>query len=95
MERKSKLVIVLKGNAKEKGELKMNSEDYSYFEKVWKVRQFHMAHNLPLKYVFLLRVCGRIGCPHPLSHANSSETLMNVSTDPVLNSNKRIFFVCR
>ena len=74
LDRRSQLLIFLKGSAKEKAELKKKDpEEYSYFERVWKVRQNHLDHNLPVNYIFLLRCCGKDGCPHPPCKASVSQ----------------------
>ena len=67
LERRNRLLRFLRGTEKERKELKeQHPRDHDYFEKVWKVRQNHLDHSLPCKYIFFLRCCKKGGCPHPL-----------------------------
>ena len=43
-----------------------NPSLFDYFSEIWDVRNNHMDKSLPEKYVFMLRCCGKSGCPHPL-----------------------------
>ena len=65
--RREKLLTFLKGSKKAKKDLKKDSPTlYKYFSEVWDTRNNHIDDSLPQKYVFLLKCCGRSGCPHPL-----------------------------
>ena len=64
--RRSKLMVFLKGNKTEKQNLQKEDPTlFKYFSEIWKVRDNHMDKSLPEKYVFMLRCCGKSGCPHP------------------------------
>lgn len=66
-ERRPSLLVFLRGNAKEKEQLRTsNPELYQYFESVWRVRKQHMNKNLAENYVFMLNLCHQPDCPHPL-----------------------------
>lgn len=65
--RRNSLLVFLKGNKKEKLRLKNeNPTLFNYFSEIWDVRNNHMDKSLPEKYIFMLRCCGKSGCPHPL-----------------------------
>jgi hypothetical protein len=65
--RREKLLTFLKGSKKAKKDLKKDSPTlYKYFSEVWDTRNNHIDDSLLHKYVFLLKCCGRSGCPHPL-----------------------------
>lgn len=50
-QRRTSLLLFLRGNAKEKTELQSaEPEMYKYFEDVWKVQERHMSKNLPENY---------------------------------------------
>ena len=67
VERRKNLLVFLKGSKKDKMLLKKeNPPLFKYFSEIWEVRNNHMDKSLPEKYVFMLRCCGRAGCPHPL-----------------------------
>ena len=52
---------------REKGrsERPKNPTLFQYFTEIWQVRNNHMDESLPINYVFMLKCCGRKGCPHP------------------------------
>ena len=98
LERRSRLLVFLKGSVKQKAELrKQDHEEYEYFEKVWKVRQNHLDHNLPINYIFLLRCCEREGCPHPLCERSARQREIPVRTNQatVRDASNGIFCICR
>lgn len=65
--RRQGLLVFLKGNAKEGMQLKQSNPDlFKYFENVWIVRENHMNKALPEFYIFMLNVCLKPECPHPL-----------------------------
>ena len=58
---------ISKGNKKDKDNLKQdNPMLFNYFAEVWQVQNNHMDESLPINYVFMLKCCGKKGCPHPL-----------------------------
>ena len=66
-ERRAQLLTFLKGNKSEKENLKRNNPTlFNYFAEIWQVRNNHIDESLPINYVFMLKCCGRKGCPHPL-----------------------------
>ena len=66
-ERRQSLLVFLKGKAKERMQLKeSNPELFKYFENVWKVHENHMNKDLPENYMFMLNLCFKPECPHPL-----------------------------
>ena len=100
LDRRSRLLVFLKGGVREKEKLKReNPQEYKYFERVWKVRQDHLDHNLPSNYIFLLRCCGKENCAHPLCQANSQchDTPEPRRVNPVSSkdSSKGLFCICR
>jgi hypothetical protein len=65
--RRPQLLTFLKGSKKEKDELKLkNPTLFKYFSEIWQVRNNHLDESLPVNYAFMLKCCGRKGCPHPL-----------------------------
>ena len=71
------LQIFLKGSKVKKEHMqKEKPAVYSYFQKVWNVRQRHMVPGLPAQYIFLLVCCFVEGCPHPLCQ-NQQPTQMS------------------
>lgn len=65
--RRPNLLKFLHGSKKAKQQLKAsNPEEYNYFEKVWGVRNNHYIKNYPEQYVFLLYLCYKPTCVHPL-----------------------------
>lgn len=99
-DRRSHLLVFLKGSTRErKGLKKENPQEYKYFERVWKVRQDHLDHNLPSNYIFLLRCCSKENCAHPLCQANRQchDTPEPRRVKPVSSkdSNKGLFCICR
>ena len=47
--------------------LKQSDPDlFKYFENVWSVHENHMNKDLPKKYIFMLNLCFKPECPHPL-----------------------------
>ena len=97
LERRNRLLLFLKGTDKERKELKKYPSDYDYFEKVWKVRQNHLDHNLPCKYIFFLRCRGKENCPHPLCEANNlrHKNPPSVPRPSFKDLSKPIFCTCR
>ena len=58
--------IFLKGSKKKKSQLKQEKPAiFSYFQRIWNVRQRHMVTGLPSQYLFLLICCFSEDCPHP------------------------------
>ena len=56
-----------KGSKKMKSTLKETKpNDYSYFEKIWDLRNRHMVKGLPEQYVFFLLHCYETDCVHPV-----------------------------
>ena len=67
LKRRQQLLVFLKGSKKEKQDLRQkNPTLYNYFTEIWQVRENHMDDSLPPNYAFMLKCCGRNGCPHPL-----------------------------
>ena len=65
--RRQSLLVFLKGNAKERMQLKQSNPDlFKNFENVWSVRENHMNKALPENYIFMLNLCLKPECPHPL-----------------------------
>lgn len=98
LERRGRLLVFLKGSAREKEKLrKENPQEYEYFEKVWKLRQNHLDHNLPSNYIFLLRCCGKEGCDHPLCEAHNDHRRKSLGANhaPSTDANKGLFCICR
>ena len=74
VERREALLIFLRGNPKKKDELKAASPTlYQHFERVWSVRQSHMDHIVPAQYAFILTLCYKPECSHPLCHGATRE----------------------
>ena len=74
VERREALLIFLRGNPKKKDELKAASPTlYQHFERVWSVRQSHMDHKVPAQYAFILTLCYKPECSHPLCHGATRE----------------------
>lgn len=72
------LNVFLKGNQQKKRKLKLDHpETFTFFERVWSLRNRHMVPNLPEKYVFFLKCCCQPGCVHPLCQ----KKVANPSTD--------------
>lgn len=66
-DRRHELLIFLKGSKKMKSTLKETKpNDYSYFEKIWDLRNRHMVKGLPEQYVFFLLHCYETDCVHPV-----------------------------
>ena len=64
--RRSQLLTFLKGKKEDQKDLKRkNPTLFQYFTEIWQVRNNHMDESLPINYVFMLKCCGRKGCPHP------------------------------
>ena len=64
--------IFLKGSKKKKEQLK--PAIYSYFQRIWDVKQRHMVTDLPPQYLFILVCCFSKDCPHPrCQNGQSSE----------------------
>ncbi len=76
--RRKDLLTFLKGTKRAKEALKtQNPQRYSYFERVWSIRQRHMVKNLPSHYIFALHVCYEPHCPHPVcSRSDTNRHLM-------------------
>lgn len=67
VKRRPQLLVFLKGSKIDKEDLKQKKPTlYNYFSEIWQVRNNHVDESLPLNYVFMLKCCGRKGCPHPL-----------------------------
>ena len=50
-------------------EMKLQSEnprEYSHFEEVCSVREYHIVKEVPSQYAFTLLPCYQPGCPHPV-----------------------------
>ena len=61
-----KLDVFLKGSKKKKEELKREDpESFAEFDRIWTIRNSHMAHGLP-SYVFYLYCCYKPDCEHPI-----------------------------
>ena len=61
------LNIFLKGSEQKKRELcKDHPEEFSFFNKIWSVRNRHAVTGLPEMYMFYLRCCLQPECVHPL-----------------------------
>lgn len=66
-EQRQHLQVFLKGSRKKKEELRRKKPTlYSYFDKVWNVKNRHQVLDLPPQYLFLLVCCYGDNCPHPL-----------------------------
>ena len=64
---RSQLLTFLKGNKEQKKTLQQkNPTLFKYFIEIWQVRNNHTDESFPTNYAFMLRCCGRKGCPHPL-----------------------------
>ena len=60
------LKIFLKGTKAKKEQLQREEPNlYSYFEKVWMVRNNHIVKGLPQQYIFFLYCCFTPTCPNP------------------------------
>lgn len=58
--------VFLRGTKQAKEDLmKTNPDLYAKFERVWGVRDMHLAKSYPHKYIFLLQCCYKDGCVHP------------------------------
>ena len=67
LEQRQHLQVFLKGSQKKKEELRRKKTTlYSYFDKVWNVKNCHQVLDLPPHYLFLLVCCYGGNCPHPL-----------------------------
>ena len=65
-ERRPRLLTFLRGSKKEIKRLQQSHpDDYSYFSKIWKVRERHMVVELPTNYLFMLLPCYQAECSHP------------------------------
>ena len=83
-QRRPSLLTFLRGNAKEKKELQLSNPSlYKYFEEVWQVWKNHMNENLPENYVFMLNLCQKPDCPHPLRGKEVSESLWSDNGPPL------------
>ena len=69
------LNIFLKGNKKQKVELKSNHpEMHQKFENVWQLRERHLCNSMfPSKYLFYLVCCYQRGCIHPVCQREQSD----------------------
>lgn len=66
MTRRQHLLTFLKGNKKDKKQLKAeHPELYKYFEDIWDVRNRHVNKSVPHNYIFHLTLCGESECIHP------------------------------
>ena len=63
--KRAKLAAFLKSKKKRAALRQSDPEVYSYFDKVWSVRNNHMMTGLP-SYIFYLLCCYKAGCKHPL-----------------------------
>ena len=73
VERREALLIFLRGNPKQKDELKAASPTlYQHFERVWSICQSHMDHKVPAQYAFILTLCYKPECSH-LCHATREQ----------------------
>ena len=65
--RRSQLLTFLKGKKEDKEKLRRNNPTlFKYFTEIWQVRNNHIDESFPPNYVFMLKCCGRKGCPQPL-----------------------------
>ena len=65
--RRQNLLTFLHGSKKSKQQLKVsNHVEYNYFENVWQVRNYHYIKDYPEQYVFLLYLCYKPTCIHPV-----------------------------
>ncbi|CAB3988493.1 Chromatin modification-related YNG2 [Paramuricea clavata] len=65
--RRENLLTFLQGTKKNKELLKENCpEEFNYFNKVWTVRNNHIVKNVPENYIFMLLLCYKKNCPHPI-----------------------------
>ena len=65
--RRQNLLTFLHGSKKSKRQLKVsNPVEYNYFENVWQVRNDHYIKDYPEQYVFLLYLCYKPTCIHPV-----------------------------
>ncbi|XP_028409254.1 uncharacterized protein LOC114531845 [Dendronephthya gigantea] len=69
------LNIFLKGNKKQKEELKSNHpEMHKKFERIWQLRERHLCNSkFPSKYLFYLVCCYEQGCIHPVCQREQSD----------------------
>ena len=75
-QRRPSLLTFLRGNVEEKKILQLSNPSlYKYFQEVWQVQNSHMNKNLPENYVFMLNLCQKQDCPHPLCGREVSESL--------------------
>ena len=72
-ERRARLLISLRGSKKKKELKDSYPEEYSYFSKVWRVRNDHMVPDLPENYIFMLLPCYKQDCVHPLCRKGHPE----------------------
>lgn len=76
--RRQSLLVFLRGKESEKKELEgRDPESYKYFEKIWTVRNNHMKVDLPENYIFMLNLCFKPKCPHPLC---ADKSMVKVTT---------------
>ena len=65
-EQRQHLQVFLKGSQKKEELRREKPTLYSYFDKVWTVKNCHQVPDLPSQYLFLLICCYGANCPHPL-----------------------------
>jgi hypothetical protein len=74
-QRRQSLLIFLKGATMQKAKLKSdNPKLFQYFEEVWEVRKAHMNSKVPSQYVFVLNLCYKPTCIHPLCSTQAAGT---------------------
>lgn len=65
--RRPDLLTFLHSSKKSKQQLKASRpSEYQYFEKVWQVRDDHHVKGYPEQYIFLLQLCYKPTCIHPV-----------------------------
>ena len=80
------LIQYLKGSKKQKELVKHeHPELYSYFEKVWALRQRHMVKNVPSQYIFFLVCCLEPDCFHPICKSQNVTQLPTWYRGPSLS----------
>ena len=72
-ERRTRLLIFLRGSKKKKQLKEEHPVEYNYFLKVWNVRTNHMVKDLPENYIFMLVPCYKPDCVHPVCRKGHPE----------------------
>lgn len=60
------ILVFFKGTKSEKQKIMTQSKStWTFLQKIWQVRNRHAVSNLPSQYVFFLKCCMAMDCPHP------------------------------